>query len=68
MASNITYENEDYKLVSNCCIIDKHTDQYVGSVHNGGIQWAEPDWQTKRAVSAFVGECAMNGVVFNKEN
>ena len=73
MASSITYENEDYKLISGCCVVDKKTDEYIGSVRDGGIEWKQPDWETKRTVSAFIGECAMHGVTFptsntNKEN
>lgn len=64
MGNSITYENEDYKLVSGCCVIDKKTDEYLGSVRNGGIEWKQPDWQTQRSVSAFIGECAMHGVTF----
>lgn len=72
MGSSITYENENYQLVSGTAIIDKKTDEYLGSVRDGGIEWKQPDWETKRTVSAFIGECAMHGVTFtannNKEN
>jgi len=68
MASSTTYENENFKLVSGCAIIDKNTDEYLGSVRNGGIEWKQPDWQMQRAVSAFVGEAAMHGVTFPVES
>ena len=71
MGNSITYENEQFQLVSGTAIIDKQTDEYLGSVRDGGIEWKQPDWETKRSVSAFIGECAMHGVTFtinNKEN
>jgi hypothetical protein len=60
-----TYENENFLLVSGCAIIDKKTGNYLGAVCKGGVEWAQPDERTKLAVSAFVGECAMNGISFN---
>lgn len=56
------YENDNFKIVSGCCIQDKRTGNYIGSVGQGGIVWAEPDDKIKCAVSAFIGECVMNGV------
>ncbi len=58
------YENENFRLVSGCAIIDKRTGNYLGAVARGGVEWAQPDQQTKVAVSAFIGECAMNGISF----
>ena len=59
-----TYENENFRLVSGCAIIDKQTGNYLGAVCKGGVEWAQPDHQTQLAVSAFIGECAMNGISF----
>ena len=64
MRSSITYENERFQLVSGCCIVDKNTDECIGWVSNGGIEWKQPDRETQRTVSAFIGECAMHGVTF----
>lgn len=64
MGKDTTYENENFILVSGCCVVDKKTDEYLGSVRNGGIEWRQPSPQTKLAVSAFIGECAMNGITF----
>ena len=50
------YENEKFRLVSGCAIIDKQTGNYIGAVAKGGVEWAQPDHQTQLAVSAFIGE------------
>lgn len=60
-----SYENDKFKIVSGCAIIDKKTGNQLGTIRKGGVEWTEPDWETKLAVSAFVGECAMQGVTFN---
>lgn len=60
--SKYSYENDQFMIESGCCIRDKRTGNYIGSVDKGGVVWAEPDDRIKRAVSAFIGECVMNGV------
>ena len=59
------YENDRFLLVSGCAVIDKNTDRCLGTVVNGGVEWPRPDYQTQLAVSAFIGECAMNGISFS---
>lgn len=59
-----SFENEHFSLVSGCCIIDKGTGNCIGCVCKGGIEWTQLEDKTKQAVSAFVGECAMNGITF----